>query len=203
MSQTIGRKRRQRRVTAAALVLTLGSALFAGCSGGGELTGTLGTQGLTLNGGTRGTIVPALVGQWFRLVYVPDSAGSVRTSETTLDLRSDGTLVRTVVSRLLSFNFADQVVSTGTWRATATTLTLTITTAGTTGTPVDSATTSSGLPALLPNPPFGTTPSTTTSADSVGTSNGTTTYAYRIETTSQGSTLFINETPFVRLVNTQ
>src|SRR5215207_7995488 len=134
MSSTIGRTRRHARVSAVALVAALVAGSLAGCSGGGELTGTLGREKLTVrDGGTGGTILPTLVGQWFRLVYIPDSAGSIRTSETTLDLRSDGTLVRTVLTRQLSFGFVDQVVSTGSWRATSTTLTLTIGPAGTAG----------------------------------------------------------------------
>jgi hypothetical protein len=144
----------------------------------------------------------------------------VRTSETTLTFGSDGSLTRTVVARTLSFGFADQVVSTGTWRATATTVTITITatnvggSGGATGSlPVDSTQTGVGFgvpltanppfaPSLpvTPNPPFGTTPST---ADSVGTSAGATTYTYRIETSSQGTTLFLNGSPFVRLTSTQ
>jgi len=212
--------RTTRRTSAAplarlALVLTAALAA-AGCSGGSELTGTLGNDGLTLaagSGGGTGSVAPALVGRWFRLVYVPDSSGSVRTSETTLDLRADGRVIRTVVARQLSFGFADQVVSSGNWRATATTLTITITAVGTAdggGTsgvsPIDSSGGTFFTPPLTPNPPFtpnpplgGTTPGTPT--DSVATASGATTFSYRLETGSQGSTLFLNGTPFVRLLD--
>jgi hypothetical protein len=211
----------------AASLLLLGSLTApVACDGGGGPTGlSVNGSGLALaggggSGGGAGSVVSGLVGSWFHLVYLPDSTGSVRTSETTLDLRSDGTLVRTVVARTLSFGFADQVVSTGTWRATATTLTVTITSvngsnnAGAGGvSPIDSSQFGSGFgvpltsnptftpnPTFNPNPPFGTTP---TLADSVGTSTGSVSYTYRIETTSQGTTLFLNAVPFVRLANTQ
>ena len=217
MSRTLGGSPAA-RLAASLLLLGCLTAPVTGC-GGDNLTGTFGGGGLTLSSGggsSSGTVVPALVGSWFHLVYVPDSTGSVRTSETTLTFNADGTLTRSVVARVLSFGFADQVISTGTWRATATTVSITITatnvggTAPTSGTlPIDSTQTGgafglplTSLPPLDPNPPFGTTVSSTTPVDSVGTSTGTTTYTYRIETTSQGTTLFLNGVPFVRLAST-
>lgn len=216
MSRTLGGSPAA-RLAASLLLLGCLTAPVAGC-GGDNLTGTMGGGGLTLSsgGGSSGSVGPALVGSWFHLVYVPDSTGSVRTSETTLTFNSDGTLTRSVVARVLSFGFADQVISTGTWRATATTVSITITatnvggTAATTGTPTIDSTQAGGtfglpltsLPPLAPNPPFGTTASSAAAADSVGTSTGTTTYTYRIETTSQGTTLLLNGVPFVRLAST-
>ena len=220
MSRT-SRRTPAARLAASLLLLACLTGPLVACGSGDNTVGSLVGPGLALGtgSGATGSIAPALVGSWFRLVYAPDSAGSVRTSETTLTFGSDGTLTRTVVARTLSFGFADQVVSTGTWRATATTLTITITATNvggggaTGGLPVDSTQTGVGfgvpltpnppftpnLP-LTPNPPFGTTPTT---ADSVGTSTGATTYTYRIETSSQGSTLLLNGSPFVRLTSTQ
>lgn len=211
------------RLAASLLLLACLTGPLVACGSGDTTIGSLTGPGLALGTGSGGTgnVAPALVGSWFRLVYAPDSAGSVRTSETTLTFGSDGTLTRTVVARTLSFGFADQVVSRGTWRATATTVTITITATNvggsggaTGGPPVDSTLTGAGFGVpltpnppfapnvpVVPNPNFGSTP--TTPPDSLGTSAGATTYTYRIETSSRGSTLFLNESPFVRLTSTQ
>lgn len=219
MSRTSRRTPAARLATSLLLLGCLTGPLVA-CGSGDGLTGTLETPGLAFGtGGTAGaagSIAPALVGSWFRLVYAPDSAGSVRTSETTLTFGADGTLTRSVVARTLSFGFADQVVSTGTWRATATTVTIAITatnvggSGGGTGVPVDSTRSGGGFGvALTPNPPFtpvpplGTTRTSSTAVDSIGTSSGATTYTYRIVTSSQGTTLFLNDSPFVRLTSSQ
>lgn len=212
------------RLAASLLLLACLTAPVMGCGSGNDLTGTFGSRGLALGGGIAGggSVVPTLVGSWFRLVYLPDNTGSVRTSETTLSFRSDGSFTRTVVARQLSFGFADQVVSTGTWRATATTVTIAITatnlggSGGATGSsPIDSTRFGSGFgvpltanPPFTPNPPFTANPPfgtgvPATRVDSLGTSIGATTYTYRIDASSQGTTLFLNEVPFVRLTSTQ
>jgi hypothetical protein len=198
------------RLAASILLLVCITGPVAGCGSGDNSVGSLAGPGLAFGtGGTAGSIVPALVGSWFRLAYLPDSAGSVRTLESTLAFNADGTLTRTLVTRTLSFGFAEQSVSSGTWRATATTVTINVTATNVGGSggsvPVDSTQTGVGFPgAMTPNPPFGPVTrsggtTTTTIPDSLGTSTGSTTYTYRIETSSTGSTLFLNDTPFVRL----
>src|SRR3982751_7133099 len=106
-SRTTARSRAA-RLAASFLLLACITGPVVACGSGDGSVGPLVGPGCAFGaGGTEGNIVPALVGSWFRLVYLPDSAGSVRTLESTLAFNSDGTLTRTLVTRTLSFGFLE------------------------------------------------------------------------------------------------
>ncbi len=66
----------------------------------------------------------ALLGRWERVVFFTDAGGTVHASETLWDFRSDGTALRTVVTRNLTDGFADAITTIANWRVQGSTLVL-------------------------------------------------------------------------------
>ena len=184
------RTRHRRRLVAAiasALALAVAAAACGTDADSGVLaphTPVIGTNG---GGGTGASSADAaaLVGQWFHLVSITDSAG-VRTSETTWEFRADGTASRSVVARILATGFSSGVTTNATWSLTGATLSVNLLPAGVGG----GGTSRGGLPPVAGNPPFGTP------TDTTGTT--TVTFAVRIDSTSaSGRTLFLDEVPYI------
>jgi hypothetical protein len=107
-----------RRIARRAAVLAAAATLGA-CSG--ELTGIAGstTTALTAGGSTSRAGVrldPALIGRWHRAVVFASYDGSTNSSETTWSFAGDGSALRTVISRNLTFGLADAVSDPALWR---------------------------------------------------------------------------------------
>ncbi len=66
----------------------------------------------------------ALLGRWERVVLFTDAGGTVHASETLWDFRSDGTALRTVVTRNLTDGFADAITVIANWRVQGSSLVL-------------------------------------------------------------------------------
>ena len=60
--------------------------------------------------------VLALVGSWRRVIFFLDDFNYARSSETTFQFNTDGSVVRVQVARNHTLGLADVVVSTGLWR---------------------------------------------------------------------------------------
>ncbi|MGI9076346.1 MAG: hypothetical protein ACR2G6_03315 [Gemmatimonadaceae bacterium] len=111
------------RSTAAAMGLVIAySALLlvaTACSVSDASLGTgTGRSGATVNSSL------ALVGRWERVVFFTDAGGAVHASETLWDFRSDGTALRTVVTRNLTEGFADAITAIVNWRVQGSSLVL-------------------------------------------------------------------------------
>lgn len=76
------------------------------------------------SGNGTGNTSLALVGRWERFVLFTDAGGAVHASETLWDFRTDGTALRTVVTRNLTDGFADAITTIANWRVQGSTLVL-------------------------------------------------------------------------------
>lgn len=76
------------------------------------------------SGGITANSSLALVGRWERVVLFTDVGGAVHASETLWDFRSDGTALRTVVTRNLTDGFADAITAVAYWRIQGSSLVL-------------------------------------------------------------------------------
>ena len=90
---------------------------LAGCSG--ELTGVLGSPTTATYGsgsGGEARLDPSLLGRWRRVLVFTANNGTTNTSETTWAFAGDGSALRTVVSRNVSFDLADAASARAFWR---------------------------------------------------------------------------------------
>jgi hypothetical protein len=109
---------RRRPATRARWALAAAAAgALAACSG--ELTGVLGSPSTVAYGsgaGGQSRLDPALLGRWRRVRVFTANDGTTHTSETTWAFAGDGSALRTVVSRNVSFNLADGASTSAFWR---------------------------------------------------------------------------------------
>ncbi|MBC7791258.1 MAG: hypothetical protein H7Z74_15030 [Anaerolineae bacterium] len=111
-----------RSTSAGRFVLSCSALLVVGaaCSVGDASLGT----GPGRSGGGIVSSSFALVGRWERFVLFTDAGGAVHASETLWDFRSDGTALRTVVTRNLTDGFADAITTVANWRVQGSSLVL-------------------------------------------------------------------------------
>lgn len=117
----------------------IGLALLGGAVGcSGDLSAVTGTSaagaGTTGTGATgTGTTTPsasstfdaALLGRWRRVVLFTATDGTSNSSETTWTFAGDGSALRTVVSRNISYGLADAVNAAASWRTEGSTVVIT------------------------------------------------------------------------------
>lgn len=108
---------RQLRRAALVALVALGA-----CSG--EITGVAGSRsggqfGYDPLGRSRAGFDAALLGRWRRLVTFDGPGGTLNSSETTWAFASDGSALRTDVTRNLTFGYADAVSTAAVWHTEA------------------------------------------------------------------------------------
>ncbi|MGQ0767284.1 MAG: hypothetical protein ACT4OZ_16670 [Gemmatimonadota bacterium] len=101
------------------IILGFLAVAMAACSGSGPLgsdgpiiarTGAVNQEGAVFNG------------TWQRRTFFLDDFGFANSSETTWQFLTDGSVVRTQITRNLTLGLADVVLSTGRWRVSGTRL---------------------------------------------------------------------------------
>jgi hypothetical protein len=114
---------RAKVVSALSISLTLAVLSLGACDG--DLRISTGPRGFSTGGGS-GTQPSVLVGRWQRTVVFTDANG-LNSSETTWEFRSDGIVIRTLVTKNITLGFSDVIVSTGRWSTSGRTLFITFT----------------------------------------------------------------------------